>query len=48
MKLLMLQTRYGVEDGFTLRRYHKGKVYDVSGFLGHRFINKGWGKKHEE
>lgn len=30
MKIKMLKTKRGTEDGFTVRRYIKGEVYDVA------------------
>lgn len=42
MKILMLETHRGCEDGFHARRYHKGKTYDISSTLACAFVNNGW------
>lgn len=47
MKIKMLQTRRGTEDGFKVRQFEKDGQYDVSDSLGRAFINGGWAIKAE-
>lgn len=42
LRVMMLETRRGSEDGFVVRRYFQGKVYDLSMELGVYFLRKGW------
>ncbi|MHC5537544.1 hypothetical protein ACYOEI_04855 [Singulisphaera rosea] len=48
MKITMLETRRGTEDGFTVRRFLKGDTYDVTHALAVTFIRQGWALKAEE
>lgn len=41
MKILMLETRLGVADGFTTKRYSEGEEYTVPDSLGTRFVKRG-------
>ena len=41
MKIQMLKTVRGSEDGFVVKRYHKGNEYDVRDTLARSFIRKG-------
>lgn len=38
MKIIMLQTRYGSEDGFVVRRFLKNNQYEIADSLGAYFI----------
>jgi hypothetical protein len=42
MLVKMMQTRRGSEDGFLLKLYEEGRVYDMAHTLACRFINQGW------
>ncbi|MHC5536703.1 hypothetical protein ACYOEI_00330 [Singulisphaera rosea] len=42
MKITMLDTRRGSEDGFAVRRFHKGTTYEVGEGLARSFIRQGW------
>lgn len=42
MKIKMLQTRKGTEDGFIIKQFDKDKTYDVRENLGRDFIAQGW------
>jgi hypothetical protein len=42
MHILMLETRRGSEDGFVVRRFEKGRHYDVADLLARMFIRFGW------
>jgi hypothetical protein len=42
MYVRMLQTRRGSEDGFAVRRFYEGCVYDVADTLARIFINARW------
>lgn len=42
MKITMLETRRGTEDGYVVRRFDKGEQYEISGFLANQFIRNGW------
>ena len=39
---MMLQSRRGSEDGFSVKMYEEGKEYDVADTLARRFIAQGW------
>lgn len=41
MKIIMLQTRYGSEDGFTVRLFHQNQEYEVADSLGADFVRVG-------
>jgi hypothetical protein len=45
MKIMMLQTRYGSEDGFIVRRFFKNHHYEISDSLASYFIWLGVAKK---
>ena len=38
MKVLMLETRRGTEDGFTVNQYLQGEVYDLRDHLAFAFL----------
>jgi len=38
MRLLMLETRRGSEDGFAVRRFHKNHHYDIADALARVFL----------
>lgn len=42
MRIKVLETRRGCEDGFTIRRYLKGEVYDVAELTACMFLRNGW------
>jgi hypothetical protein len=42
MLILMLETRRGSEDGFSVRRFLKDHFYDIADTLASAFINAGW------
>ena len=42
MKIKMLQTRKGTEDGYTVAQFYEGKEYDVREVLAYRFAAKGY------
>lgn len=42
MKIIMLKTKLGTEDGFSFQTYEEGKVYDVRDNLGARFNADGY------
>lgn len=42
MQIRMLSTHRGSEDGFKLRRYFEGCVYDVADTMGSHFLCMGW------
>jgi len=44
----MLQTRKGTEDGFTVRQFEKGKVYDVREGLARSFFVAGYAVKFKK
>ncbi len=44
MRVLMLETRRGSEDGFAVRRFHKGCCYDIADSLARAFLRAGWAK----
>lgn len=41
MKITMLSTRYGSEDGFVVNKFERGQSYDVAHTLAARLINRG-------
>lgn len=41
MKLLMLRSKLGSNDGATTKMYEKGKTYEVSEYLGEIFLRDG-------
>lgn len=41
MKIKMTSTRYGSEDGFTIRRFSAGVVYSMADSLAASFVNLG-------
>ena len=45
MQIIMLETRRGCEDGFTVRHYEQDKQYDMADSEARRFIMKGWAKE---
>jgi hypothetical protein len=42
MRVLMLETRLGCEDGFIVRCFQQDKVYHMADFLACVFIRRGW------
>jgi hypothetical protein len=44
MKIIMLQTRYGSEDGFAVRLFRKNQEYEIAETLGAHFVRVGAGK----
>jgi hypothetical protein len=42
MRIKMLETRRGSEDGFTVRRFEEGEQYDVAEGLARQFLKDGW------
>jgi hypothetical protein len=42
MRVFMLCTRRGSEDGFLVRRFFEGQQYDMSHMLACYFIRCGW------
>lgn len=47
MKILMLETRRGSEDGHIPRPFKAGEIYDIAHTLAAAFINVGWAVKME-
>jgi hypothetical protein len=45
IRVRMLETRLGSEDGFTLRRYQAGEVYELPGLLALSFLRRGWAEE---
>jgi len=45
MRIRMLDTRYGSEDGFVVHRYLQNKEYDVLDSMAQFFIRKGWAER---
>ena len=45
MKIYMLETRRGSEDGLSVAEYEKGRIYDVRDTMGRYFLNNGWAKE---
>lgn len=41
MKIIMLKTRYGSEDGFAVRLFLKGMEYEIASSLAIEFIRSG-------
>lgn len=41
MRVLMLDTRYGSEDGFVVRRFYRTQHYDMADSLAAAFIRLG-------
>lgn len=48
MKIKKIESRRGSEDGFTVKRYHAGGVYEVAHSLAASFIRNGWAVEHQE
>ena len=48
MKIRMLQTRGGTEDGFSVRQYQTGQEYEVTHSLGCYFTNLGFAENIDE
>lgn len=48
MKIRMLETRRGCEDGFAVKRFHKHVEYDMADGLARAFINDGYAVKISE
>ena len=48
MKIIMLQTRYGSEDGFVVRRFLQNHQYEIADSLGAYFIRLGVAKPKTE
>lgn len=42
MKIRMLQTRMGTENGHSVSQYKEGKVYAVTETLARYFFSVGW------
>jgi len=42
MRVRMLQTRRGTEDGFVVRLYQAGRDYHITDYLAKRFIASGY------
>jgi len=47
MRIAMLETRRGSEDGFVVRRFEQGRIYDVADMLARTFIRAGWALEYE-
>jgi hypothetical protein len=47
MRVRMLETRRGTEDGFTIRQYMRGMEYDMGDGLAYAFIAAGMAMKVE-
>lgn len=45
MKLYMLETRRGTEDGFTVKRFMRGQTYEIAPDLARAFLAAGWAMK---
>lgn len=45
MRIRMLQTRLGTENGFTLHEYKREQVYEVNDLLGRAFLAAGYAVK---
>lgn len=48
MKITMISTRRGSEDGFTTKQYIKGESYDVSRNMGSMFLRNCWAYNNEQ
>ena len=46
MQILMCDSRFGSEDGYVLKRYEIGQIYDVSDRLARSFIALGYAVAH--
>jgi hypothetical protein len=44
MRIKMIETRRGSEDGFSIKLFEAGQEYDVRHTMGVDFIRKGWAK----
>lgn len=44
----MLETRKGSEDGFTVKQFYIGKIYDIHETLARSFFAAGFAVKYEE
>ncbi len=44
MKIIMLHTRYGSEDGFAVRLFLRGQEYEIADCLAAYFISKSCAK----
>jgi len=42
MRITMLDSRFGSEDGYIVVRYEQGKTYDVTDRLARSFIARGY------
>ena len=42
MKITMLDTRRGSDDGHIVKRFRKGTAYEVADGLARSFIRQGW------
>lgn len=42
MRIVMLETRSGCEDGFIVRYFRKHRTYELADTLARTFINAGW------
>lgn len=40
MKIRMTKTRKGTEDGYVIKDYNEGEVYDVREHLGYKFLSE--------
>lgn len=47
MKIKMLKTRQGSEDGFIIHNYVKGNEYDLADTLATHFLRNGWAFNNE-
>ena len=48
MKIRMIQTRLGTEDGFIVREYKCGTEYEIVEHLAKYFLNAGFAKQLKE
>lgn len=48
MKIKMLQTRRGSEDGFNVQRFEQGQSYDMADSLARQFLKEGWAYNDED
>ncbi len=48
MKIKMLETRRGSEDGFAVKRFEKGEEYEVADTLARTFVNQGYAHSTEQ
>lgn len=42
MRILMLETRRGTEDGFSVRQFVRGREYEIADSLARAFLAAGW------